>query len=137
MDLSRLPDYAQAPDFLRKNLVVTAGDAQVKLTNAQRKADVENADRLKGREQALFNKDTHVLTFAVSNLFAETANVTVRLPVRFDDWFAAGKWSTMDDRTPAGRQGKTFALQHLMTGVREAYQSSTNDFINLSIQLKK
>lgn len=109
----------------------------MKLLNVQRKADVTNADRLKGREQALFNKDTHVLTFAVSNLFADAADVSVKLPVRFDDWYAEGKWSTMDDRTPAGRQGKTFALQHLMTGVREAYQSSANDFLNLSIKLEK
>lgn len=137
VDLSHLPDYAQTPEFLRKNLVVSAGDAQVKLTSAQRKGDVANADRLKGREQMLFNKDTHVLTFAVNNLFADAADVSVKLPVRFDDWYADGKWSTTDDRTPAGRQGKTFALQYLMTGVREAYQSATNDFLNLTIKLEK
>ncbi len=137
LDLSRLPDYAQAPDFLRKNLVILSDNAQVKLVNAQRKDAVTNADRLKGREQALFNKDTHVLTFVVSNLFADAADVSVRLPVRFDDWSAEGKWSTMDDREPAGRQGKTFALQYLMMGVREAYQSSANDFINLSLKLEK
>ncbi len=137
LDLSHLPDYAQTPEFLRKNLIVSAGDAQVKLLNAQRKADVAAADRLKGREQALFNKDTHVLTFAVSNLFADAADVSVKLPVRFDDWYTDGKWSTLDDRTPDGRQAKTFALQYLMTGVREAYQSSTNDFLALTLKLEK
>ncbi|GAA4402288.1 hypothetical protein GCM10023187_17220 [Nibrella viscosa] len=135
LDLNGLPAYAQTEDYIRKNLVVTAKDASVKLANVQKKEAVTNTSRLSEREQRLLNQSTHVLTFRVDNVFGDEANVAARLPVKFDNW--PEQWSTMDDRTATGRQNKTFALQHLMNGVKEAYQSATNDFLQLTFKIEK
>ncbi|MGA0559185.1 hypothetical protein ACO2Q8_21180 [Larkinella sp. VNQ87] len=135
LNLDGLPAYAQAEAYLKKNLAITAPNATVKLVNVQKKVQVPT-DRLKERELKLLNQNTHVLTFRVENLYDEKAAISVKLPVRFDDWYATG-WSTMDDRTPANRLNKTFALVHLMNGVKEAYQSATNDFLVLNINLEK
>lgn len=134
LNLATLPDYAQAETYLQKNLAVTADNGSVKLIRVQKK-DAVPTTRMSDREQKLLNQNTHVLTFRVDNLFADDANLTLRLPVRFDSWYTT--WSTMDDRTAAGRQGKTFALEHLMTGVREAYQTSGNEFASMTIKLSK
>lgn len=134
LDLSALPDYAQAESYLKSNLATTADNGSVKLVNVQKKNDVKT-DRMSDREQKLLSQNTHVLTFHVDNLFADAATLNLKLPVRFDTWYTT--WSTMDDRTEAGRKNKTFALEHLMTGVREAYQTGSNDFANLSIKLSK
>ncbi|MBO0935007.1 hypothetical protein J2I47_00470 [Fibrella sp. HMF5335] len=134
LNMSGLPDYAQAEAYLKSNLAATADNGAVKLVSVQRK-DAVKTDRMSDREQKLLSQNTHVLTFRVDNLFADAAMLTLKLPVRFDTWYTT--WSTMDDRTEAGRKNKTFALEHLMTGVREAYQTGGNEFANLTIQLKK
>ena len=134
LNMNGLPDYAQAESYLKSNLAATADNGVVKLVNVQRK-DAVKTDRMSDREQKLLSQNTHVLTFRVDNLFADAATLTLKLPVRFDTWYTA--WSTMDDRTEAGRRNKTFALEHLMTGVREAYQTGGNDFANFSIKLTK
>ncbi|CCH00130.1 hypothetical protein FAES_2121 [Fibrella aestuarina BUZ 2] len=134
VNLNALPGYAQEETYLQKNLNVAVDNGAVKLVKVQRKAAL-NTDRMSDREQKLLSQNTHVLTFHVDNLFDETATVTLKLPVRFDSWYT--NWSTMDDRTATGRQGKTFALEHLMTGVREAYQTSGNEFAAMSIKLSK
>ncbi|WP_234734989.1 hypothetical protein [Tellurirhabdus bombi] len=136
LDLGNLPAYAQSEDYLRKNLTVNAKEAAVKLATVQRKDDLSNTAKLSEREEKILNGVTHVLTFRVDNLYGNEATVAIKLPVRFDNWYEKD-WTTLDDRTAAGRRGKTFALQYLMSGVKEAYQSSTNDFLNLTIKLKK
>ena len=134
LNLAALPDYAQAETYLQKNLTITADNGAVTLVKVQRKGAIETA-RMTDREQKLLSQNTHVLTFRVSSLFADDATLTLNLPVRFDSWYA--DWSTMDDRTSDGRRNKTFALEHLMTGVREAYQTNGNAFAEMSIKLSK
>ncbi|GAB3315827.1 hypothetical protein GCM10027299_05310 [Larkinella ripae] len=135
VNLGGLPAYAQAEEYLKQNIVVTAPNATVRLVNVQKKEKVPT-ERIKDRELKLLNQNTHVLTFRVEKLFDEKADVAIKLPVRFDDWYATG-WSTMDDRSATSRFNKTFALVHLMNGVKEAYQSSTNDFLVLNLNLAK
>ncbi len=134
LNLAALPDYAQAEAYLQKNANVTVDNGSVKLVKVQRKGAVETG-RMSDREQKLLSQNTHVLTFRVDNLFADDATMTLKLPVRFDSWYT--DWSTMDDRTAAGRRNKTFALEHLMNGVREAYQTSGNEFAAITIKLAK
>lgn len=134
LNLAALPEYAQAEAYLQKNANVTVDNGSVKLVKVQRKGAVETG-RMSDREQKLLNQNTHVLTFRVDNLFADDATMTMKLPVRFDSWYT--DWSTMDDRTAAGRRNKTFALEHLMNGVREAYQTSGNEFAAITIKLAK
>lgn len=136
LDLSGLPTYAQSPDYLRENLVIKADNASLKLANVQRRENLNTTKRMSDREQQLLARNSHVLTFKIENLFDDEATVSLRLPVRFDNWYETD-WSTMDDSSPDGRRRKTFALVHLMNGVREAYQTNTNDFVNFSFKLEK
>lgn len=136
LNLDALPAYVRDEAFLRKNLVITSPNATVKLINVQQKDAIKEVSRLRERELKLLNSSTHVLTFQVTNLFDDKADVTVKLPARFDDWYQT-TWTTMDDRTTDGRRNKTFALEHLMNGVKEAYQSSSNDFLQLNFSLLK
>lgn len=136
LNLSALPTYAQADAFLQKNLVITAPSATIKLISVQKKDAIKDISRLRERELKLLNEATHVLTFQVSNLYDDKADVTVKLPARSDDWYQT-TWTTMDDRTADGQRNKTFALEHLMNGVKEAYQSSANDFLQLNFSLIK
>jgi len=136
LDLSGLPTYAQSAAYLKDNLVLKADNATLKLTNVQRRENVNTTKRMSDREQQLLSHNTHVLTFKIENLIDDDASVSLRLPVRFDTWYETD-WSTMDDRTEAGRRKKTFALVHLMNGVREAYQTNTNDFVNFTFKLEK
>lgn len=136
LDLSGLPAYAQSPDYLKSNLSIKADNATLKLLNVQRRENINTTKRMSDREQQLLARNSHVLTFKIENLIDDEATVNLRLPVRFDNWYETD-WSTMDDRTEAGRRRKTFALVHLMNGVREAYQTNTNDFVNFSFKLEK
>lgn len=136
LDLNGLPAYAQSPDYLKSNLSIKADNATLKLLNVQRRENINTTKRMSDREQQLLARNSHVLTFKIENLIDDEATVNLRLPVRFDNWYETD-WSTMDDRTEAGRRRKTFALVHLMNGVREAYQTNTNDFVNFSFKLEK
>ncbi len=134
LNLGKLPAYAQSESYIRQNLKTSANNGAVKLVNVQRREAVKT-DRLSDREQKLLSQHSHVLTFRVEQLFDNEADVTLSLPARTDTWYT--DWSTSDDRTAAGRKGKTFAFNELMTGVREAYQSGTNEFLNLKFKLIK
>ena len=138
IDLSRLPSYAQTEDYLTKNMVVSAGNAGVKLVKVESREDVKGAEKLKTKEAKMLSESTHILTFRVTQLFDNETPVTVKLPVRYDTWYL--KQSTMDDSKPDGRQGKTFALEHLMNGVRDAYETGSGadkSFIQFTINLNQ
>ena len=134
LNLANLPAYAQSDTYIRQNLKTMATNGAVKLVNVQRREAVKT-DRLSDREQKLLSQDSQVLTFRIEQLFDNEADVTLTLPVRTDTWYA--DWSTSDDRTPTGRRNKTFAFNELMNGVREAYQSGNNEYINLKFKLIK
>lgn len=136
VNLSGLPAYAQTESYLNQHLKVSAGNAGVKLLRVQTKDALTGTDKLKASEARMLSQSTHVLTFRVTQLFDAETPVTITLPVRYDTWYLGQ--STMDDRTAGGRSGKTFALEHLMNGVRDAYEtgSGTNQsFIQLTITL--
>lgn len=134
LDAAGLPAYAQTETYIRQNLNVSANNGTVKLANVQLKTVVKT-DKLSANEQKMLNQDTEVLTFRAEKLFDDATTLHLTLPVRYDTWYT--DWSTMDDRTTAGRKGKTFAFNYLLTGVKEAYQSVNNSFININIKLTK
>lgn len=138
VNLSGLPAYAQTENYLTKNLAVSAGNAGVKLLKVQPKEAVTGTEKLKTTEARMLSEATHLFTFRVTQLFENETPVTVKLPVRYDTWYL--NQSTMDDRSPGGREGKTFALEHLMNGVRDAYETGSGadkSFLQLTITLKQ
>lgn len=134
LDAAGLPAYAQTESYIRQNLNATATNGTVKLVNVQSKSAVKS-DRLNANEQKMLNKDTQVLTFRAEKLFDDETTLHLTLPVKYDTWYTS--WSTMDDRTTGGRTEKTFAFNYLLTGVKEAYQTGSNDFMDLTIKLTK
>ena len=134
IDAAGLPAYAQTDGYIRQNLNVAANNGTVKLVNVQAKTAVKT-DRLNANEQKMLSKDTHALTFRAEKLFDDETSLHLTLPVKYDTWYT--NWSTMDDRTAEGRKGKTFAFDYLLTGVKEAYQTGSNDFMDLNIKLTK
>ena len=134
IDAATLPAYAHTDSYIRQNLSVSANNGTVKLVSVQPKTAVKT-DRLNANEQKLLNQDTEVLTFRTEKLFDDETTLHLTLPVRYDTWYT--NWSTMDDRTADGRKGKTFAFNYLLTGVKEAYQSGSNTFMDITIKLTK
>lgn len=117
LDLSSLPRPAQHPDYLMKNLEITP-----KKGGQLIRAEIKDQLTVTGvSDRKSLEKATHVLTFRLTQRPA--SDLLVALPARVDTGYKA--LSTLDDRQPGGRFGKTFALQYLMDGVREAFENGS------------
>ena len=133
IDLRGLPAYAQTTDYLTKNMKLSAGNANVTLLSVKKRDEVTNTEKLKEREKKMLADVSHVLTLRVEQLYDAETPVTITLPARYDRWYE--QQSTMDDTKAADRQGKTFALEHLLAGVREAYETGAGPFLKLNVTL--
>jgi hypothetical protein len=134
MDLAKLPSYAQDMKYLQDNLQVEAkgcnASFQVK--------DKRTIDRSKIKSKAQvesFENATHFIVFSIDSMNLPLVPLRVALPLKYDTWYIDR--STMDDRNLAAAGNKTFALEHLINGVREAYETRNNNFIDFTITLKK
>lgn len=138
LDLKNLPAYAQSTTFLKENLKTTTegNAATLTLSNVQLRGNLNTTKKINSYDQKILNRTTHIITFRVTQLTDAAATINLLLPARFDTWYETD-WSTMDDRSPEGRKRKTFALIHLMNGIREAYQTNTNYFVNSQFKLEK
>jgi len=97
-------------------------------------ADLDKS-KLKPREKEYLENNTHVIVMEVTDIYKDKANIDLKLPLVYDNTYK--EMSTMDDRTLDAIPGKTFAFEHLIDGVREAYENSNDNFIHISIPVKK
>ena len=134
LNLSSLPLYAQDTNYLRKNLKKTGTHLDATITAIELTKNVNKAG-LKEKEQNLVLDGTHILLCTVSNMYQDQASLGFELPLQYDTSYR--NLSVMDDRTIEAMQGKTFALTHLIDGVRAAYQNNNQYFIQISIPVKK
>lgn len=134
LDLEHLPTYAQDLNYLQKNIRISTAGSTV---NYQfRKKESFDKSKIKSQPQLKqFQNATHILMIEVNNLSMTETQLQVSLPMRYDTWYK--EWSTMNDKKIDGRQHKTFALEHLIDGVLEAYDSRNKEFIKFSIDLIK
>lgn len=133
MDLSELPFYAQSVDYLNQNLIVNCDGCQV--TYSVKEKD-EITEKPKGKNQLeAFARNSHFFVFEMQEMIPSSATISFQLPLKYDTWYL--EWSTDDDRDVKESAGKTFGLEHLINGVREAYETNNSFFIDSSIQLTK
>lgn len=134
LDLGQLPAYAQDLNYLQNNVRISASGSPVKFQF--RKKESFDKSKIKSQPQLkLFQNATHILMIEMANLSLNESQLQVALPMKYDTWYK--DWSTMNDKSAVGRHNKTFALEHLIDGVLEAYDSRNKEFIKFSINLIK
>ena len=135
VDLSGLPAYAQEADYLEENMQVETEGCTAKIS-VRKKEDVDRS-KLKSQPQIEdFEKATHIFLLKVSDMPLANATVHYKLPLRYDTWYK--DWSCMDDKNlTATCAGKTFAFEHLVNGVREAYEAKNNFYVDGTVKLSK
>lgn len=132
VNLSSLPPYARKLSYLQENLKIeTKGCAAVvEITERPLGQDLKNKKQNDYYEQA-----THILKVNVKGLRLDKASVQLSVPLKYDSWYKA--WSTMNDKDVLKLGKKTFALEHLVEGVMEAYNNTGKNFIDLKFQINQ
>lgn len=134
VDLSALPLSISAPDYLNKHLKTRSENLDFKIKTILLTQDLDKS-KLKPREKGYLENHSHVIVFEVSDIYKDNAKIELNLPLVYDN--AYKELSTMDDRNLDSIPRKTFAFEHLIDGVREAYENSNDNFIHISIPVKK
>ncbi|MCF0059197.1 hypothetical protein [Dyadobacter sp. CY356] len=134
VDLSALPNSISAPDYLTQHLKTSSENLEFKIKNILLTKDLDKSV-LKPREKEFLENNTHVIVIEVSDIYKDKGNIDLKLPLVYDNGYKA--MSIMDDRNLDSIPGKTFAFEHLIDGVREAYENSNDNFIHISIPVKK
>ena len=135
LNLDNVPAYAKDIAYLQNNLQVTTEGCTASIT-VQPKSSVD-PEKIKGKLQNdLFRDATHLVVVSVSKMNVNNASVSLRLPVKYDMWYE--DWSTEDDKRAVSQSpAKTFAFKYLINGVKEAYETRTKNYIDLSIPISK
>jgi hypothetical protein len=132
-DLSSLPSYASDTNYLLKNLTIESSGLTAHIKRVLPATSIERS-RLKEKEKGIIEKNTHVVQVEITDIF-QSGLLNIRLPLQYDTSYR--KQSVMDDRNVNDASGKTFAFEHLVDGVRNAYQNNDQNFIQISIPVKK
>ena len=134
IDLSALPNSISEPEYLNKHLKTSSENLDFRIKNVLLTKDLDKS-KLKPREKEYLEANTHVIVIEVTDIYKDNAKIDLNLPLIYDNTYK--DLSTMDDRTLDSIPGKTFAFEHLIDGVREAYENSNESFIHISIPVKK
>ncbi|MCE7041617.1 hypothetical protein [Dyadobacter sp. CY312] len=133
VDLSSLPNSISSPDYLIKHFKTSSENLEFRIKKILRTEEVDKSN-LK-REKGFLTNNSHVIVIEVLDLYKDKGSIDLKLPLVYDNGYKA--MSTMDDRNLDSIPGKTFAFEHLIDGVREAYENSNDNFIHISIPVKK
>jgi hypothetical protein len=133
LDLSLLPKYAQDTGYLKKNLKASCKDAVGKIVDVKRAKDLD-ISKAASHEKEFLQNASHAISIEISDMYKSQAQISLQLPLKYNTEYI--DWSIMDDKVKAVLDGKTFAFQYLVDGVKEAYQNNDN-FIKIAITLKK
>ncbi|MES2275966.1 MAG: hypothetical protein V4592_08085 [Bacteroidota bacterium] len=134
IDLGSLPPYARNLSYLRSHIETTCEGCTVTATVVTHA--MADSSKLKTSKQLLaFSRSSHVLLLRVTAMGLPEASIKLVLPMRYDNWFQA--WSTMDDRDIKSHAAQTFALEHLVQGVLDAYDTRSKNFIEFNLKLRK
>jgi len=134
INLESLPEYAKSLKYLQETINIEQTGCVVEL-EIKDKASVDRS-KLKSKPQIeSFERGTHVIVIKVSSMNLSEAKLRITLPLNYDTWYNG--WSTMDDKNISTIDNKTFAFEHLITGVKEAYATKNENYIDFTINLKK
>lgn len=133
VDLSAYPASIASEKYLTKNLQLAGENAEGSVVSVQPVADVQltKSDNTLAEKYRL----THVITLQISSIKGKQGSVELSLAKTESPWYK--QWSVDDDRTIEQNEGKTFALQYLIEGVREAYRREDDAYFTINIPLVK
>jgi len=134
VDLSSLPVFAQDVSYLKEKMQLDKTTADFKIVSVLKPEEISKGD-LKKNELDVLTKATHIFIIEISEMYKTKSEMKLRLPLLYDTTYKA--ISIMDDRDIKNISGKTFAFEHLVDGVRLAYQKPNEDFVSISIPLNK
>lgn len=137
VDVRGMGGYLQDANTLKNSFLVSGND-KIKAEVLEVKPKSEALAMIKNvKERELFGDFSHAVKIRMSGLVGNEAKVELKLPYKADDWYL--QWSTMDDsKVAASSEPKTFAFEHLVNGVKEAYQlNSQPNLLELAIPVKK
>lgn len=134
VDFSALPPYAKDLAYLKTNLKLVNNDLEAKITDIKKASDIDMG-KAAPKEKAPLQDASHVISIEISELYQSKGTVSLQLPLQYDLGYK--NWSVMDDKNITAIGKKTFAFEHLVDGVREAYQNNNENYINLLINIKK
>lgn len=134
VNLNALPAYAREVKYLEQHLVIDQKGCNV--TFEVKKKEEADKSKLKSEPQIRdLEASTHCILVTLKEMPARDASITLDLPLAYDTWYK--DWSVMDDRNIAEAEKKTFAFEHLIKGVQEAYDTKNNSYLHLKLTLKK
>lgn len=134
LNLRGLPDYVQKVEYLNKNLKGLSSNGKFKIKSVRSAKDIDKS-KLKPNEMKVALNSTHVVVVEAISVYTDNAFLKLYLPAEVAKDYRS--LSIMDDRSPELLNGKTFALEHLIDGVREAYNDPNTSYINITIPFKK
>lgn len=131
VNLEKLPAYAREVSYIEEN--IRTGLEHLRLKKVVLKKDFQ-LDKENGNEKLFKEHNTHFLWFQLDNL-PENRTAEIVLPSKADtSWYR--QWSTMDDRNKNLNNEKTFAFEHLIDGVKQAYEANNPPFLRIALPLK-
>lgn len=134
VDFSALPEYAKEINYLKNNLKVTTTDLKAAFKEIKKASEID-LNKTAPKEKGPLQAASHVIIIEVSDIYQSSGTVTLKLPLRYDKSYE--DWSVMDDKNVKTLGRKTFAFEHLVDGVLEAYENKNDNYIDITINLKK
>ena len=134
VNLNQLPAYAREVAYLEKNLQVSCKDCRTSLV-VKEKAQADRAKLKTITQKQDLDAATHILLLTVNQMDLNKSDIQLKLPLKYDTWYL--DWSCPDDKTTAERANKTFAFDHLVNGVKEAYETKNKNYIDFNITINK
>jgi hypothetical protein len=134
LNLDDLPSYAKSIRYLQDNLIIKASGCTAKF-EIHAKTDMDKSKLRSESQIKAFESASHILIIKVSDMSLSQADIHFNLPLKFDTWYQ--DWSTMNDKGIELQANKTFALEHLINGVKEAYETPNKNYIDFSLLLTK
>lgn len=134
VNLDNLPEYAKDIEYLKNNLHIIPNGCEIGFQ--VKKKDFADKSKLRSDPQiALFENASHVILFTIKSMNLKEADFNVTLPLQYDTWYL--DWTCVDDKDVSNIENKTFALEHLINGVKEAYETKNKNYIDFTIKLNK
>ena len=134
LNLDNLPIYAKEINYLNENMILeNHGCTATKLVKSKSTCD---KSKLKSDVQIeKFDKNTHFIIVSISEMPLKDASIHIMLPLKYDTWYES--WSVPDDKDVKNIGNTTFAFNHLIDGVKEAYETKNKNYVDFTLTLQK
>lgn len=134
VNLEGLPEYAKDNKYISENLLIINTGCNVTFS-VKSKNEVDKS-KLKSNPQIVkLEKSSHVILIKLVEMPLQEATIHVTLPLKYSTWFE--DWSVPDDKKIESVGIKTFAFNHLINGVKEAYETKNTNYMDFTITLNK